>query len=83
MCDYVTYGRLLPLIGPKMTPADAFSRESVVVFRVTCTSVNSLVKVSDIHTRVPNSARNNSTETARANLNEVPWSFSMPAIGPS
>ena len=74
------YGKLLPLTRPKITPADAFSSESIVVFKVTWNWVSSLVKVRDIHTKVPNNTRNTSTETLRANLNELPWSFSMLVI---
>ena len=77
---YLPYGKLLPLTRPNMTPADAFSSESIVVFKVTWNWVSSLVKVRDIHTKVPNNTRNTSTETLRANLNELPWSFSMLVI---
>ena len=69
--------RLLLLTRPKITPADAFRRESTVVFKVPCTSDSCPVNVKDIHTKVPSNTRNISTATARANLNELPWMFSM------
>ncbi len=71
------YDRLLPLTRPNITPADALRRESTVVVKVSCTSESCPVNVKAIHIRVANSTKNIGTETPSANLNELPWTFSM------
>ena len=60
-----------------MTPADAFSKESKVVFRVSWISVSSLVNVKDIQIKAPNKTRNISEEAVSANLKEVLWESSI------
>ena len=63
-----------------MTPADAFSSESIVAFKVTWNWVGSLVKVRDIHIRVANNTKKIIKVTMKANLNDPPSLYGLSGI---